>query len=113
MGKYCTEIDALHHSSFRECLRSVGLIGMDTDIDSLKQYVKNITKKYIENQVVYYPNSMKKTETFIVMAYGIFHDVIVNNSIPINELPPFTMNTLRSKKQEKLKIFGMVSKPLK
>ena len=38
---------------------------------------------------------MKKSETFIVMAYGIFEDVIVNNSIPIFELPPFTMNALR------------------
>ena len=86
------------HPSFRDCLCEVKLIGKNNDQDSLKQYVKNLTKLYIESQVVYYPNSIKKTETYIVMANGIFEDVILHNSIPIFELPPYSMNSLRDTK---------------
>ena len=87
-------MDALTHPSFRDSLRSVKLIGDNNDEESLKRYVRDITKLYIESQIVYYPNSMKKSETFIVMAYGIF-DVIINNSIPIFKLLSFTINALR------------------
>ena len=95
LGNYDTELDALTHPSFRDSLRSVKLIGENNDEESLRQYIREITKLYIESQIVYYPNSMKRTETYIVMAYGIFEDVILHNSISIFELPPFSMNTLR------------------
>ena len=39
------------------------------------------------------------------MAYGIFEDVIIHNSIPIFELPPYSMNALRDAKTTENKIF--------
>ena len=98
LGKYDTELTTLTHPSFRDCLCEVHLIGKNNYEESLKKYVKNLTKLYIESQVVYYPNSIKKTETYIVMANGIFEDVILHNSIPIFELPPYSMNSLRDTK---------------
>ena len=100
MGNYQTEIDAMNHPSFRDCFQKVRLIGDNDDEESLQQYVKDITRLYIASQVVYYPNSMKKKETFIVMAHGIFEDVIIKNAIPNFELPPYTMNDLRDTKTE-------------
>ena len=110
MGKYDTEIDALTHPSFRDCFKEVQLIGEDEDEYSLKQYVNDLTKSYIESQVVYYPNSMKKSETYIVMAHRIFEDVIIHNSIPIFELPPYSMNALRDAKTEENKKFWICLK---
>ena len=60
MGEYNTEIDALCHSSFRESLQKVNLIGDQRDEMSLKQYSEKLTRKYVEEKLVYYPNSMKK-----------------------------------------------------
>ena len=34
---------------------------------------------------------MSRTETYIVMAKGIFDNIILNNAIDINKLPPATM----------------------
>ena len=60
MGKYQTEMDAMNNPSFYECFHKVELIGDNTDEESLKQYINNLTRLYIESQVVYYPNSIKK-----------------------------------------------------
>ena len=81
------------------------LIGDKTDIESLKHYSCNLTRKYIEEQVLYYPNSMSSTKTYIVMARGIFEDIIINNAIHINKLPPVTMNDVQNKKNGENKSF--------
>ena len=47
-------------------------------IYTLLKYVNDLTKLCIESQVVYCPNLMKKPETYIVMAKGIFYDIIIN-----------------------------------
>ena len=95
----------MNHPSFRLCLRYVGLIGSEIDIVSLKRYAHELTKKYIVSQVVNYPNSMKKSETYIVMANGIFNNVILYDQIPMNELPPYTMNQLRVDKSNQNDMF--------
>ena len=100
MGKYHTILDALCNPSFRQYFVNAKLIGDKTDIKSLKEYSRNLTRKYIEEQVVYYPNSMSRTETYIVMAKGIFDDIIINNAIHINKLPPVTMSEVRNEKSE-------------
>ena len=63
LGSYDTEIDALVHPSIRECLQYVGLIGDETNEESLKRYSAKLMDKYIREQVVYYPNSLTKAET--------------------------------------------------
>ena len=100
MGKYHTKLDALCNQSFRQSFVNAKLIGDKTDIESLKEYSRNLTRKYIEEQVVYYPNSMSRTETYIVMAKGIFDDIIINNAIHINKLPPVTMSKVCNEKSE-------------
>ena len=63
MGKYHTELDDICNSSFRQSFVNAKLIGDKTDIESLKQYSRDLTRKYIEEQVVYYPYSMRRTES--------------------------------------------------
>ena len=88
LGCYKTEIDALFHPNFRECLRAVDLIGTSEDEPSLKRYAEELSSKYIEEQLVFFPNSLDKSETYIVMSKGIFDDAVIYNTISINELPP-------------------------
>ena len=67
-----------------------------------------MTKKYVEEQVVFYPNSISSAETIIVTAKKVFDDAIIFNSLSMNELPPFTMTKLRKKKQKKTNVFGRI-----
>lgn len=105
LGNYKTEIDALSHPSFRECFKMVDLIGVNDDEESLIQYSRNVSKSFFKEQLVFYPNPMFKTESFIVLAKTLFDDIIIKNILPINELPPFTMNQLREVVTEKNKQF--------
>ena len=100
LGKYNTEIDALNHPTIRDSLREVGLIGHETNQDSLKSYSQQLTSKYIKEQVVYYPNSLTKTETYIIMAKRVFDDAIIHNALTMNELPQFIMSGLLAVKTE-------------
>ena len=81
LGNYKTELEALTHLISKDCLQEVGLIGNATDQESLKKYSGQLAKKYIENQLVYYPNSLSRAETFIVMAKRVFDDAIIHNAL--------------------------------
>ena len=99
MGYYDTEIDVLRNPSPRECLRKAGLIGDATDEDSLRTYVNELTLRYILEQVVYFANSMRKTDDFIILAYRVFEEIIMHDSFVANEIP-FTVTELFNKAED-------------
>ena len=94
LGKYDTEIDALTRASFHESLRAASLIGRNNNIDSLRKYSRIPIQKYIEEQVVLYPNSISQSETIIVTSKKVLDNAILHNVLSINKLPSFTMSTL-------------------
>eukprot|EP00956_Cyclotella_meneghiniana_P023953 scaffold47551_cov95-Cyclotella_meneghiniana.AAC.1 len=100
LGKYDTEIDALTHQTTRQCLQSVGLIGPNADVSSLKRYTNTLTRSYIEEQLVFYPISLDVAQIYLVTAHKVFADAIMRNELSMNELPPFTMSTLLDTKTE-------------
>jgi hypothetical protein len=63
--RHITEIDVLHHSSPREMLQSAQLIDRSTDDHSLQNYFTNLLHLYIKEELVFLPNSMRKTDMFI------------------------------------------------
>eukprot|EP00956_Cyclotella_meneghiniana_P018903 scaffold31899_cov24-Cyclotella_meneghiniana.AAC.1 len=100
LGKYDTEIDALTHPTTRQCLQSVGLIGQNADVSSLKRYTNTLTRSYIEEQLVFYPISLDVAQIYLVTAHKVFADAIMRNELSMNELPPFTMSTLLDAKTD-------------
>ena len=52
LGRYKTEMDAMTHPTIRDSLRAVGLIGDESDEESLMKYLAQLTHKYIEEQLV-------------------------------------------------------------
>ena len=93
LGKYTTEMEVLRNRSPRECFKKARLIGLTTDESSRKEDSSQLLRNYIESQVVYYPNSMVKTDKFIVAAERLFHDIILLDEFSVNE-HPFTMTEL-------------------
>ena len=87
LGEFDTELDLILHQTLRESLRYAKLIGPLDDDASLKEYSNQFLRKYIEEQVVYFPNSSKVLDTWIVTAGDLFDSVIRRNEFPITDMP--------------------------
>ena len=59
LGEFETEIDLLLHQNLREAFRYAKLIGPEDDEASLKEYSSHLLRRYIEEQLVFSPNSIK------------------------------------------------------
>ena len=88
MGHFETEVDILIHENLRECLRYCKLIGENKNEESLKLYADNLTKRYIIEQVQYFPNSKRAIDHWIITANNLFRAIIVRDEVPITEIPP-------------------------
>ena len=66
LGKYDTGIDALTHGSYRESFRASGLIGNSDKMQDLQEYSRRLTRRYVLEQVVFYPVSVTRAEAVIV-----------------------------------------------
>lgn len=81
LRKYFAELDVLQNPSPR--LQQSRLIGDAMDRPSNDQYVNELLRKYILIQVVYYPNSFRKIDGFVVQARRFFEDIIFSNEFPM------------------------------
>lgn len=64
------------------------MIGPLNDDVSLKSYFNSPLKRFIEEQVVYLPNSERVIYQCIVTAGSLFEAVIIRNEIPLTDMPP-------------------------
>ena len=97
IGEYNNEIDALTQQTTHKYIQHVGLIRENEDEESLKQYSQKLTRKYIEEQLVFLTNSLFKSGTFITISKVVFGDAVIHHSLSMNELPPFTITIIHSK----------------
>ena len=100
LGHFSTEYDLILHRTIRESLRYCKLIGANNDEDSLKLYSRELLRKYIEKQLVYFPNSTRVTDTWIVAAKELLDSVIICDEIPITDMPPILQSDLDNNKNE-------------
>ena len=59
MGHFATEIGLTLHASIMESLRDAKLIGPLDDEHSLYEYSNTLLRRFIQEQVVYYPNTKR------------------------------------------------------
>ena len=83
-----TEIDFLLQRGLRESLRYCKLIGPNNDEASLIEYANTLTRRYIVEQVQYFPNTQRVIDFWIITAHGLFSSIIVHDEIPITDMPP-------------------------
>ena len=102
-GHFETEIDLLLHPSVKECLRYCKLIGPHDDEDSLIEYANNLTRKYIEEQVQFFPNTQRVIDYWIITAHEIFYKIVVDNDLPIDEMPAVQLSTLITEQEDEMK----------
>ena len=102
LGEFDTEVDLILHRTLRGSLRYCKLIGPLDDDESLKKYSGIFLKKYIEDQLVYFPNSENCLDQWIVTAGDLFDSVILRNEIPITDMPPCHQAALNASKDEEV-----------
>jgi hypothetical protein len=76
MGNYVTKKEAFSHGSIRQCLVATKLIGSNTDETSKRTYLNDLLRRYILEQLIYYPISLLKVQHFILRIRDIFAEVL-------------------------------------
>ena len=51
-------------------------------------------KKFIEEQLVYFPNGKRIIDSYVILAGDLFESVIIKNEIPMNEMPAVQLSAL-------------------
>ena len=105
MGRFETEIDLNMHQSILKCLRSCGLVGSNNDTDSLKHYADEFLRKFIIEQVQYFPNLQRVIDYWIITASELFHSVIVKDKLPVTKISPVPLSKLMSSIDEDIILY--------
>ena len=94
LGHYKTKIDLLQNGSLRESLCYAKLIGPENDDESLQSYSDQVFVLFIEEQLIYFPNSRSIIDSWITIIADLFNEAIKNDSIPVTEMPAVQQTTL-------------------
>ena len=94
LGRYKTEMDLLQHRSLRESFRYAKLIGPEDDDESLQKYSNEVFVLFIEEQLIFFPNSRSIIDSWITITADLFNEAIKNDSIPITDMPAVQQTTL-------------------
>ena len=96
MGYFSTEIDLTLHE-----IRYAKLIGTKNDIESLQDYSNNLLRRFIEEQLVFFPNSKRVIDGWIITAGELLDEIIVHNNTPISNMPPVQQTAIFADSDEK------------
>jgi predicted GIY-YIG superfamily endonuclease len=102
MGRFSTEIDLMTHGSIKKSFQHAKLIGNEDTEDKLVEYSNDLLKKYITEQVRYFPNSIKTIDAFIIMAGEVFDNAIIKNAIAMTDMPPVQFSLLARSMEDKM-----------
>ena len=92
----------LLHPTLGESLRYAKLIGPSDEEENLQIYSNNLLQKFINEQLVYYPNGEKAIENYILHASETFDTIILRNEIPIHDMPPVLQANLDLSKDKQV-----------
>lgn len=105
LGQFETELDLRLQPTIREGLIASNLIGTETDCDSLRDYSRQLLKRVINEVLPIQPLKMGRFGDCIVKAKHVLDSVILNDDIPITEIPPCILSELLDGKDKELSLF--------
>ena len=82
-GRFETELDLVRHPTLRDSFRYAKLIGDNDDEESLKKYSDDIFVRFVEEQLIYFPNSRQQIDEWIQITGDLLDDVLITGCIPI------------------------------
>ena len=99
MGRFVTEIDLLQQPSVRDAFKAAHLVSNHPSDEE----VRELTRKYILEQLRYIPGSSKIVDRYAVMCNTVLANAIQNNEISFPDSSPAILDkTIREKVSEQL-----------
>jgi hypothetical protein len=77
MDRFIAEINLTMHASIRGTLRYTKLIGHSNNPHDLQEYSNKLLKRFFKEQLIYFPNSKRVLDSWIISAGELFDSVIV------------------------------------
>lgn len=102
MGRFDNEVNLLQHKSLRDCLRYAGLIGPSNDPDDLERYSNKLLYRYLKKQLFQMPKSKQILSGYTCTAGEVFDSIIINDEIPIHEMPPVQLSTIYASQEQEV-----------
>lgn len=85
MGHFVTERDVWAHASIPNAFVAAGLLN---NLAVSRADVDRLLLRWIDDQLRYYPVSARKMDSYMVAADNILTKALLEDAIPVNELPP-------------------------
>ena len=101
MGRFGNELQLVCQPTICDCFVYANLI----EVHNLSQSVDNLLKRYILEQLVYYPISTRTFDKYCVRAERVLHEALINNNLPMCEIPPVLFTNLQKQSSEKFKAY--------
>ena len=94
MGHFETERDIWQCTSFKEAFQYCNLLENQEGKSDIKAEIDCLLKKWILDQLRFYPIGNKAMDEYIVKASHILSSAIAHNEIPIDDIPPYLYTSL-------------------
>ena len=105
-GKYETELDFRDSGSIRCSLALAGLVDGDLDNESdMKQAARDLTRMAVTEVFPILPITLRKLDMCVVKCRRLFEAVLLDNSIPITDLPGSILTELLNHKNDEVNRF--------
>ena len=95
MGQFETEFDLLAQPSMREAFVKSNLFHDHNTAEGRQQSCNILLKRFITEELAFYPVATRSFDYYLIQAKQIFHDVLVQDEMPIFELPPVLFTSIR------------------
>ena len=107
LGKCKTKLDLQMPGTIRESLANAKLIGDDfMNSEAQKQYALQLTSRVIKEVFLVQPVTMRKLDKFAVQSYQLFLKALVDDEIPVYDLPPCVLVEMLDTKDKELVAFA-------
>ncbi|KAL7538852.1 hypothetical protein ACHAXR_012264, partial [Thalassiosira sp. AJA248-18] len=106
LGKFDTELDIRMQPTLRDALSKVKLIGNNFDsTEALEGYSQELVRLVVTRVMSVQPVTLRRLETYIIMAKQLFDSVLFHNEIPISDVPPCILTDMLDSKDVELSAF--------
>ena len=86
LGQFQTEFDLVSHATMRDAFVYANLIN-DSSPEALAGSLTSLIRRYVVEQLAYYPVGTRTWDNYLVSATKVFEDAILHGTVSISEMP--------------------------
>ena len=96
MGKFETEFELMSQGNIKQSFIKAKLFTESRDVNEQEASLDRLLKRYILEQLIYYPISTKVFDRYCVSAEQILRTALFDQALPVDGLPPVLYTALYS-----------------